>query len=173
MSLATRPGRDEFAAGYAPYLAPIVDPVARLEAQAAELADQLSGLDEAAERRRYAPGKWSVREVVAHLVDVERVMAYRLLRASRGDESPLPGFDENAWIAAGGHDDRPLAEHLAEFAAARGNTLALVRGLPPEAFDRRVVANGSPVSGRALVWIMAGHVDHHAGILRDRYGVGA
>jgi hypothetical protein len=173
MTPASRPRPDEFASFYATYIDLVDDPVPRLEAQVAELERMLSGHDEATELRRYAPGKWSVREVMAHLVDVERVMAYRLLRVARGDATPLPGFDENAWIAGAGHDSRPVAAHLGEFAAARANTLALLRGLPAETLERRGTASGHPVSARALVWILAGHVDHHVRILADRYGIGA
>jgi hypothetical protein len=172
MTLATPPRPDEFASWYASYIELVDEPMSRLDAQVSELEDMLSGLDEASELRRYAPDRWSVREVVAHLVDVERVMAYRLLRVARGDATPLPGFDEGAWTAQADHDLRPVGAHLADFAAARANTLALVRSLPAEAFERRGTASGQPVSARALVWILAGHVDHHVRVLSDRYGVG-
>ncbi len=168
MSFSTRPAPDEFAPGYRPYLDPVSDPLSRLAAQPDELAALLAGSEGL---HRYAPGKWSVREVVAHLSDVERVMAYRLLRIARGDQTPLPGFDDEAWVAASEHDRRPLSEHLAEFRAARANTLALLAGLPGAAADRRGMAGGVPVTARALAWILAGHVDHHARILRDRYGL--
>jgi uncharacterized damage-inducible protein DinB len=173
MSLGTRPAPDEFAPWYAPYIEGTERPLARLEAQPDALAAACLGLGEAAERARYAPGKWSVRQVVGHMVDTERVMAYRLLRVARADATPLPGFDEGAWAEAAGHDERPLSELVEEFRVVRGGTLALVRSLSPEAADRRGTASGHPVTGRSLVWILAGHVDHHLRILRDRYGVGA
>jgi hypothetical protein len=167
MSFSTRPAPDEFAPGYAPYLEPVSDPLSRLAAQPDELAALLAASDGL---HRYAPEKWSIREVVAHLSDVERVMAYRLLRIARADPTPLPGFDDARWVAVAEHDRRTLAEHLAEFRAARANTLALLGGLPGEAADRRGTAGGGPVSARALAWILAGHVDHHLRILRERYG---
>jgi len=176
--LAVRPSPDEHHPGYAPYLdavsvpgADALDLPALLARQPTALESGLGGCTEELALHRYAPGKWSVKEVVAHLVDVERVMSYRLLRAGRGDTTPLPGFDENAWVEAMGHDRRPLGEHLAEFRAARGDTVALVRGLPGESFRRTVVASGHPVSGRALAWILAGHLEHHLRILHERYGV--
>ncbi|TVP44459.1 MAG: DinB family protein [Gemmatimonadales bacterium] len=179
---AGRPSPDEHHPGYAPYVeaaaeggalrgeAPL-DLVALLARQPAGLEAALGGCTEATALHRYAPEKWSVKEVVAHLTDVERVMGYRLLRVSRGDETPLPGFDENAWVAAMDHDRRPLREHLEEFGAARAGTVALIRGLAPEAFLQRVTASGHVVSGRALVWILAGHLEHHLRILHERYGV--
>jgi uncharacterized damage-inducible protein DinB len=173
MSLGTRPAPDEFAPWYAPYIDGVDHPLDRLEAQADELAAACRGLDDAGERARYAPGKWSVREVVGHVVDTERVMAYRLLRVARADATPLPGFEEGAWARAAGHDLRPLADLVEEFRVVRAGTLALVRSLPSDAADQRGTASGHPVTGRSLVWILAGHVDHHLRILRDRYGVGA
>jgi hypothetical protein len=176
--LAVRPSLDEHHPGYAPYLdavaGPGKDPLdlpALLARQPAALESALGGCAEEVALRRYAPGKWSVKEVVAHLVDVERVMSYRLLRVSRGDTTPLPGFDENAWVAAMDHDRRPLEAHLAEFRAARGDAVALVRGLEEASFRRTVMASGHPVSGRALAWILAGHLEHHLRILHERYGV--
>jgi len=178
--LAERPAPGEHHPAYAPYLDTIrtdgdagrpFDLVEYLEAQAEALAALLAPVSGELALHRYAPGKWSVKEVVAHLTDVERVMTYRLLRVGRGDATELPGFDENAWIAASNHDLRPLDQHVAEFRAARNDALALIRGLPGSAFRNRVRASGHPVSGRALAWILAGHVDHHLGILVDRYGV--
>jgi len=176
--LAVRPSPDEHHPGYAPYLdavsVPGEDPLdlpALLARQPAELESALAGCSEEGALHRYAAEKWSVKQVVAHLVDVERVMSYRLLRVSRGDATPLPGFDENAWVAAMDHDRRPLEAHLAEFRAARADTVTLVRGLAADSFRLRVVASGHPVSGRALAWILAGHLAHHLRILQERYGL--
>jgi hypothetical protein len=178
--LRHRPDATEHHPAYGPYLDAIATPEApgrpfdlvhHLEAQSDTLATALAPVSEKGALHRYAPGKWSVKEVVAHLTDVERVMAYRMLRIGRGDATPLPGFDENAWIEAGAHDRRPLDEHVAEFHAARNDSLALIRGLPEPAFLNRAVASGHTVTGRALAWILAGHVDHHLRILQERYGV--
>ena len=178
--LRQRPDPSEHHPAYGPYLDAIsireapgqaFDLTRYLESQSDALATLLATVSEEGALHRYAAGKWSVKEVVAHLTDVERVMAYRILRIGRGDATPLPGFDENAWIEAGAHDRRPLEDHVAEFRAARSDSLALIRGLPESAFPNRVVASGYPVTGRALAWILAGHVDHHLRILQERYGV--
>ena len=178
--LRHRPDPTEHHPAYGPYLDAIATLVAPahpfdllhyLEAQSDALATLLAPVSDEVALHRYAAGKWSVKEVVAHLTDVERVMAYRLLRIGRGDPTPLPGFDENAWIVAGAHDQRPLGDHVAEFRAARNDSLALIRGLPESGFLNRVVASGHPVTGRALAWILAGHMDHHLRILQERYGV--
>jgi hypothetical protein len=176
--LAERPSPGEHHPGYAPYLDAVAVPgedpldlVALLARQPDALDSVLGDCPDEVALHRYAPQKWSVKEVVAHVTDVERVMSYRLLRVSRGDTTPLPGFDENAWVVAMEHDRRPIGEHLAEFRAARADSVALLRGLAPEAFRRTVVASGHPVSGRALAWILAGHLEHHLRILHERYGV--
>lgn len=177
--LHARPAPGDHAPGYAPYLAqvswdrdPEASPARDLRRQPRALTDQLLGLDAVGRGTyRYAPEKWSIREIVGHLVEVERVMAYRLLRAARLDPTPLPGFDEDQWVATADHDARPLVSHLAEFSATREATLALLEGLPAEAAERAVEASGHRVTVRALVWILHGHVQHHAQVLADRYGV--
>lgn len=169
--MISRPAEGEFAPYYAPYVArvPDGDLATFLAGQPAMLDRLLGGLDEARARFRYAAGKWSVKEVVGHLSDAERVFAYRLLRVSRGDATPLPGFDEDAFVATAGFDHRPLRELLDEFAALRAANLHLVRAITPEAWARAGTASGKPVSARALAWIMAGHVLHHAAVLEERY----
>ena len=120
---------------------------------------------------RYPPGKWSVRQVVLHLSDTERIMAYRALRFARGDATPLPGFEEEAYAAASGADAVPLAELVAGLADVRRATIGLLRQLSPEAWMRRGTASNAPFSVRALAWVMAGHVVHHLDVLRERYGL--
>lgn len=173
-SLLTPPAPDEYAPFYHGYVAGVADAdlLALLESQVAALRRALGGLSDEAARYRYAPGKWSIKDVVGHLADAERVMAYRALRIARGDATPLPGFDENAYAEAAGADARPLADLLDELAAVRTATLALVRALGADALARRGTANGQPVTVRALVFIVAGHAHHHARILAERYGVG-
>jgi hypothetical protein len=170
-----RPGPDEFAPFYADYIAevpPGAHPVDLLATQLAELPRLLGTVQESGAAYRYAPGKWSIKEVVGHVSDAERVFAYRLLRIGRGDETPLPGFDENQYVPAGAFDARTLTDLVGEWVAIREATLALVRGLPAEAWARRGVANGRPISARALAYIIPGHVQHHLGVLRTRYGIG-
>ena len=131
----------------------------------------LSALSAAQAASRYASGKWSVTEVVGHLSDAERVFAYRLLRIGRGDETPLPGFDENTYVPSGAFERRAFADVLEEWITARNATLALVRGMPSEGWARRGRANDRVISTRALVYIMLGHVEHHLALLAERYGV--
>lgn len=121
---------------------------------------------------RYAPEKWSIREVVGHLCDAERIFSYRLLRIARGDATPLPGFEEKDYVKHGGFDARSLADVTSDWTAARRSTIALTRGLAPEVWERRGTASGQTVSARALLYIIVGHVVHHMGVLRERYGVG-
>lgn len=147
-------------------LAILADQQLRTQALLAPLTPQQA-------RFRYGAGKWSVSEVIGHLADCERVFAYRALRFARGDQTPLSGFDENTYAPAGRFDDRSLGDVAAELAAVRQATIELFRGLPPDASERSGPANGSPVSVRALAYIIAGHELHHVGILRARYGLAA
>ena len=166
------PEAGEFAPFYAGYVQLVPEePVAALEAQARKTQALLAGVSDAQAGHRYAEGKWTVRDVVGHMGDAERVMSYRAMRIARGDATPLHGFDENAYVAVAGADRRPIAELAAELAAVRNATLALFRGLDAEAWRRRGAANGNPVSVRALAHIIAGHERHHVEILRTRYGI--
>lgn len=167
------PVADEYAPFYSGYvaLAREQDPLALLRSQRDSLRAMCASLTEEQALARYAPGKWSIKEVLGHLADTERVFSYRIFRISRGDTTPLTGFDQNAYVAAARSDERPLAELLEEFLSVREATLRLVLGLTPEELARRGTANEAPVSARALVYIAAGHVAHHIRILRDSYGV--
>jgi hypothetical protein len=120
----------------------------------------------------YAPGKWSVKEVLGHLVDAERVFAYRALRFGRGDQTPLPGFDENEFVRHGGFALRSLADLVTELEHLRRANLLLFRGFEVDCLSRRGVASGHPITVRALVWAIAGHELHHVDVLRDKYLVG-
>ncbi|MFL6200608.1 MAG: DinB family protein [Thermoanaerobaculia bacterium] len=117
----------------------------------------------------YAPGKWTVKQVLGHLVDDERIFAYRALCVARGDLRPLPGFDENDYAAAARFENRSLADLLADFEAVRHASVTLFRGLDMEAWLRRGVVNGYPASPRGLAFHIAGHELHHLRILRERY----
>ena len=168
-----RPGADEHIPYYAKYMTmvPGDDAWSALTTQIRDTLQMLRPLDDGKARHRYAPGKWSVKETVGHMADVERVFSYRALRIGRGDATPLAGFDENAYVGPGRFDDRPLPEVLDEFAAVRTATLALFGGFDGEALLRRGTANDSPISVRALAWIMAGHELHHRRLLVERYGI--
>jgi len=167
------PGADEYAPYYAKYVSQLTgdDVLALLEAQAVTTARLLGATPESLAGHRYAPEKWSVREVVGHLCDAERVFAYRALRFGRGDETPLQGFEENDYVPAGRFERRSLADVAAEFAAVRLATLALFRSFDAPALLLRGTANDQPVSVRALAAILAGHEFHHVKLLRERYGL--
>jgi uncharacterized damage-inducible protein DinB len=175
MPALPRPEPGEYPPFYAPYVAavPDGDVIAALERQGAALHALLHGLDDARAGHRYGPGKWSIKEVLGHVTDAERIFAYRLLCIARGDATPLPGFDENAYVPTSGADARSMDSLLDEFDAVRRATLTLLRGLPDAAMTRTGTANGKPVSARAIPYILAGHAEHHLGVLRERYGVGA
>jgi hypothetical protein len=169
-----RPQPDEIPSHYAGYIkrVPELDPVIVLAAQIEDTAALLRGVSENDAMHRYARGKWSVKEVVGHLADVERIMAYRALRIARGDTTPLPGFDENAYVPLAKFDARSLADLVGELRTARAATLALLRTFDADAWRRRGTASGKPVSVRALAYMIPGHERHHLEILRTRYGVG-
>jgi uncharacterized damage-inducible protein DinB len=158
---------------YGKYIALVgEDALAALRANSASTPRLLSGVSESQALHRYQPGKWSVKEVVGHFTDAERVFAYRALRFARGDRTPLPGFDENAWAPEGRFDRRSLPALVAEYSAVRAATIAFLASLEPELLTRRGVANDQEVSVRALAHIMAGHELHHVKILRERYKLG-
>jgi len=167
----SRPAATEFAPYYGTYVnaMPDGDVVEALAAQGEETFGVLSGLSEEHGTFRYAPEKWSIRDLVQHLCDSERIFAYRALRFARGDRTPLPGFDQEPYAATAHADRRPLADLAAEFRDIRRTTLALVRSFDAETFDRSGTASGNLMSVRALVWVIAGHERHHLRVLRERY----
>ena len=171
MDLARRPGVDEHAPYYGRYVALVPDGsiVETLGLQIAGTRALVAGLPEARARHRYAPEKWSVKEVLGHVADSERVFAYRALRIGRGDATPLPGFDEKEYAASAPFDARPLRDVIAELDSVRAATLTLLASLDERAWSRRGTANEVPVTVRALAWIIAGHELHHRAILRERY----
>ena len=175
MSHATisRPAADEHLAYYGKYIAlvPGDDALPPLIDQIDATMKVLSRVDETRAMHRYAPGKWSVKQVVGHMSDGERVFAYRALRFARADRTPLPGFDENHYVPEGGFDSRPLADIALEYRAVRAASIALFASLTPAALERRGTANDAPISVRALAWIIAGHELHHRGLLIERYGL--
>lgn len=166
-----RPSKGEYLEYYQKYIALMPDgdliellarhadeTIALLRTQPPEIADYA-----------YADGKWTVKQVVGHVCDTERIFSYRLLRIARGDQTPLAGFDENAYVPPAGFEARTLESLLEEFAAVRQSTIALIAGLPDAAWSRSGVANDNPVSARALAYILGGHELHHRDVLRTRY----
>lgn len=162
---------DEAAPFYRHYIAAVPDGRvgALLESQGAELESLCAGLGESAAMYRYSEGKWTIKEVLGHLVDTERVFAYRLLRISRGDETELPGFDENRYVPEGHFNLRTIENLMSEFTLQRASTVALVNGIPPAAWPRVGTANGFRTSARAIAYIIVGHTAHHLVLLRERY----
>jgi hypothetical protein len=168
-----RPEPNEFAPAFAGYVARVADGEeisAVLAAQKDEVAMRFAGIREERGDYRYAPGKWSIKEIVGHLSDTERVFAYRALRIGRGDPTPLAGFDDQTYVAATRADRLSLSGVVDEWVTVRAATLSLYLGLPPEAWTRTGEASGYPVSVRALAYIIAGHVRHHLETLGARYG---
>jgi hypothetical protein len=169
-----RPTDQEFAPFYATYvsLVPEDDVLGALRRQADEVRALAASIPPERHGYRYAPGKWTVREVFGHLGDGERVFGYRASCISRGEQAPLPRFDENAYVENARFDDAPLDELVDEFLHLRAANVASLQRLDDAGGRRIGTASERPISVRALAYIMAGHVRHHLGILRDRYGIG-
>ena len=142
---------------------------ATLDSQSSDTLALLRSISEEDSRRRYAPDKWSIRQVASHINDTERVFVFRALWFARGFEEPLPSYDQNVAIAVAEADERSWSSHIEEFSAVRSATRTLFENLPTHAWDRRGVASGNSFTVRALAYITAGHVTHHTSILRERY----
>jgi hypothetical protein len=168
---ATQPEANEYASYYEKYivLVPSGDVVSTLSRQLEETLALLGGLSEAQGDSRYEPGKWSIKELVGHVIDGERIFGQRAFRFARGDEQPLPGFEQDDYVRAAGFNNRQLKDLTEEFELVRRSNLCLFRSLDERAWLRRGTASDAEVSVRALAYIMAGHVAHHMTILRTRY----
>jgi hypothetical protein len=168
---SSRPSPNE----YSPYFGHYIDLVAEsdfvtvLARQPAEYRALLGALSPEQAGFRYAPGKWSIREVVGHVVDAERVFGYRALCIARGETVSLPSFDENVYAAQAGHDACSLHELLEEFVHVRRGHIALFEHLGQAAWERTGTVNHNAISVRSLAYIITGHAQHHAGILSERY----
>jgi len=171
---AIRPAKSEYDPYYDRYisLVPDQDVLVALDQQLAETLILLRGLSEQHGAFRYGPSKWSVKEVLGHLVDTERIMAYRALRIARNDRTPLSGFEQDDYVKNGGFDQRSVGNLGREFEQVRRATISLFRNLEPEAWERSGVANNVEITVRALAYVIAGHELHHKAILKDRYGLG-
>jgi DinB superfamily len=166
-----RPQPTEYAAHYEKYisLVPGTDILGVLEAQGMLMTQLLGARSEREGNFRYAPDKWTVKEVVGHISDTERIFAYRALRISRNDKTPIEGFEQDDYVKNGGFNDRTLVDLAGEFSQVRGATLALFLGLGGDAWQRRGAANKNEVTVRALAFIIAGHELHHRRILEEKY----
>ncbi len=169
----TRPLAADAHPAYAPYIALVVedDVLSAMEQQSSATQRILSGLDEHKSSYRYAPGKWSVKQIIGHLADAERVFGYRALAVARGESRPLPGFDEDSYVHHAGFDEWRLGDLAEQYALVRRSNIVLFRNLPEEAWERRGTANDHAVTVRALAYSIVGHERHHLAILRDRYAV--
>jgi len=165
------PDRTEAAEYYFTYIDKVTggDTCELLEAQSAETLALLHGISDEQSLHRYAPEKWSIRQVVNHLNDTERLFVFRAFWFARGFDSALPSFDQNVAVSAAGADERSWSSLVEEFRTARAATLTFFQNLPADAWARRGVASGNPFTVRALAYIAAGHVTHHTAILRERY----
>ena len=170
-AVVTRPEANEYASYYEKYisLVPDADVVETLARQNEEVLALLGGIPEERAGFRYEAGKWSIKEVVGHVIDAERVFAYRATAIARGDRQPLPGMDQEEYMAGSDFDARTLADLAEEFKHVRRANVLMLRGLPVEAWSRRGVASDNEVTVRALAYIIAGHEAHHVQVLRTRY----
>jgi uncharacterized damage-inducible protein DinB len=169
-----KPQPGEYAPYYEKYIALVKgdDILNTLEQQRRKTMLLLSGRDESDGDFRYAPGKWSTKEVLGHVCDTERIFAYRALRFSRSDATPLAGFEQDDYVRNGPFASRALSDLVEEFIAVRRATISLLRNLDEAAWMRRGTANNNEVSVRALAYIIAGHELHHRGILEEKYFAG-
>ena len=165
------PERNEAASYYFKYIdrIPSDDIVGVLETQLEETLGLLAGISEDKSLHRYGPDKWSIRQLLNHINDTERVFLYRALWFGRGFDTPLPSFEENVSAEAARSDEISWARHLEEFRGIRLATVAFFRNLPAEGWSRSGTASGNPVTVRALAYITAGHLAHHMAILKERY----
>jgi len=166
------PEKDEYADFYSDYVQRAIargDIRAALSTQLEELHAALDPLTDAQALYRFGPSEWSIKEVVSHLIDGERVFSYRLLRISRGDQTPLPGFDQEPYVRESGADSIPLPDLLQEFEYLRRANLLAIRNMRTDSTLRRGTASDAVVSARALIYIMVGHVEHHLASLHEKY----
>ncbi|HEV7488266.1 MAG TPA: DinB family protein [Thermoanaerobaculia bacterium] len=171
MKNAGRPQPGEYASYYERYidLATEDDVVAALDAQSHETATLLGGISEQQAAHRYEPGKWSVKQLMGHIIDSERIFAYRALCFARGETTPLPGFEQEPYVVNASSDDRPVADLAEELTAVRKANVMMLRALPEEAWSRVGTASDNSITVRALAFIILGHERHHLRILRERY----
>ncbi|CAN5433970.1 DinB family protein [soil metagenome] len=169
--MITPPSTDSYAPYFETYIGKLrgKDPVKLLESSVLELKVFLSEVPDEKEDFRYAEGKWSVKEVVGHIIDTERIMCTRALCIARGEKQSLPGFDENEYVKTAGFDKRSLYDLSHEFGFVRESTISLFKTLREEDLDRKGLANNNPVTARAILYIIAGHHEHHMNVLRERY----
>ena len=166
-----RPEKNEYDPYYERYVSLVEnrDIIDTLGAQPTQLQDLLTALPEEKGEFAYDEGKWSIKELIGHLIDGERMFAYRLFRISRADETPIEGFEQDGYIENAHSNRRSFSELLEEFSLLRRANLILIKNLTDDGWSRVGTANNAKISTRALIYIMAGHIEHHLGILKERY----
>ena len=169
----SRPSDTEYASYFGRYvgLVPDGEILGTLAGQISGTLATLRRVSDDDSLKRYAEGKWSIREVVGHMIDTERIFAYRALRIARNDQTNLPGFEQDDYIPAAQFDRRPWPGLLEEFEAVRHSNVLMFRGLHEEAWERQGMSNGKLLSVRAAAYVIAGHERHHMKVLREQYGV--
>ena len=166
------PTPEEYAPFYTDYVQRAIvreDVLSALPKQIDEVCSALGSLTDSQALYKFGPAEWSIKEVVGHLNDVERVFSYRLLRISRADQTPLPGFEQEDYVRAAGYDDVPLAELLSEFELLRRANILMISHLKDEAVSRLGTASGATISARALIYMLVGHVEHHMACIHEKY----
>ena len=169
--MVQRPIASEFPEYYVPYvnLVPEGDLLETLKEHLENTTALFESLSEENALQSYAPGKWSIKEVLGHMADTERIMSYRLLRIGRGDQTPLAGFNENDYIAESNFNELSNKQLLEDFTAVRKATITLINNMPEQAWKKTGFANNTPITTRALGYIIAGHALHHLKIINERY----
>lgn len=165
-----RPEKEEYAQYYEAYVSKVPDGdyAAFLQSQLEEITALFAKFDDEKGLYRYAPGKWSLKEVLGHITDTERVMSYRMLRIARGDTTQLPGFDQDVFIANTSFDEMPIADLLQDFQAVRQSTFTLLKTITDSAWTRLGNASTYDITARALAYVIAGHAQHHLAVVQER-----
>jgi hypothetical protein len=167
----SRPDKTEYDPYYERYISLVShsDIIDTLGGQSTRLQDIITAMPEEKGQFRYAEGKWSIKELLGHLIDGERMFSYRLLRIARADLTPIEGFELDGYIENAHSNQRSFADLLEEFSLLRRANMIFIKNLPDDAWPRVGTANGVQISVRALIYIMAGHIEHHLNILKERY----
>ena len=170
-STATRPAQTEYLPYYSRYIELVTgnDVLAALKTQLRETLAFLACISSEETVHRYAPGKWSVSEVLGHMIDTERIMAYRALRIARGDQTPLPGFEQDDYVRGADFDNIRWSALVEQFDLQRHSNIAMFASFSDEAWARSGTASGATVTVRALAWIIAGHELHHRSVIEQKY----
>jgi uncharacterized damage-inducible protein DinB len=166
-----KPAKGDYSEYFETYFKNINDenPIELMESQKIEMLNLLSTVNEKEANYSYAEGKWSIKQVLGHIVDSERVFCYRAMAIARGEEQSLPGFEQDDYVSAGNFNSRELSDLLDEYKKVREATIPLFKSFDEKIYGRRGVSNGSPLTVRAAMFIIPGHEKHHLNILKERY----